>query len=578
MSGFQTPKTISQIIGEINSNRILLPAFQREYVWSAPQVEALFDSVMRNYPISSMLFWKVKDDAKNKYKFYQILRYYRECYHTHNDVFNTNYVNDFHAVLDGQQRLTSLYIGLCGSYAYKRNRAWWQDTESNLPTRHLYLNLSRTLNPEQSDAMYEFLFLDKAQTIEKELYEDNNGNKWFKVSDIINLYNPLADRDIDEFSEDYNLTKDEKKILRRLEHQINNAALINYYEEDTSNPDEAVNIFVRINSGGTPLTMSAILMSMLTASWKTKDARTEISSLVDAVKNLGFDITQDYVMKALLVLFHNDVRFRLKNFSNKFIEQTEENWEKVRECILSLFNLLKRFGFGGNTLTSHNATMPILFYLYYSQKYAGICEQISLKKDRERIRVWLLKAILLKVFGGSSDSAISKGRKSMVNIADENGLITGKAFNDFPSNLISSELSMTSVTEEELEGILMTQKDSSYSFAVLAILFPQLDYANKFHMDHMHPMTAWNADDHSREIHNSILNLQMIDGNENMSKNDGPLEDWVNDQIAAGVSVDQFYANHLIPKGVSLNISDFNKFVEARREIIINKLNEILKS
>lgn len=578
MSNFQTPKTISQIIGEINSNRILLPAFQREYVWSAPQVEALFDSVMRNYPISSMLFWKVKNEAKHKYKFYQILRYYRERYHTHNDVFNTNHVNDFHAVLDGQQRLTSLYIGLCGSYAYKKNRAWWQDTESNLPTRHLYLNLSRTLNPEQSDAMYEFLFLDKAQTNERELYEDSNRNKWFKVSVIISLYNALGERDIDEFADDYNLTKDEKKILRRLERQINNADLINYYEEDTSNPDEAVNIFVRINSGGTPLTMSAILMSMLTASWKTKDARTEINNLVDAVKNLGFNITQDYVMKALLVLFHNDVRFRLKNFSNKFIEQTEENWEKVRDCILSLFNLLKRFGFIGNTLTSYNATMPILFYLYYSEKYTGIYEQIALKQDRERIRVWLLKAILLKVFGGSSDSAISKGRKSMLDKADEDGLITGKSFNNFPADLISADLSMTSITEEEMEEILMAQKDSSYSFAVLAILFPHLDYSNKFHMDHMHPMAAWDANDHSREIHNSILNLQMIDGNENMSKNAGPLEDWVDAQVAAGVPADQFYANHLIPQGVSLKIDNFNEFVKARREIIINKLNAILKS
>ena len=107
MSGFQTPITIKQAIDRIKTNAYLLPAFQREYVWYYYQVDNLFDSLMKGYPISSMLFWKVKDEAKNAYKFYKILDKYIEKYHIHNDAFNKNQVNDFHAILDGQQRLTS---------------------------------------------------------------------------------------------------------------------------------------------------------------------------------------------------------------------------------------------------------------------------------------------------------------------------------------------------------------------------------------------------------------------------------------------------------------------------------------
>src|SRR3954462_3904992 len=115
MSGFQSPITIKQAIDRITRNEFLLPAFQREFVWSSSQIERLFDSLMKGYPISSMLFWKVRGDTKTDFRFYKFINNYVERHKTHNEVFSTNNTNDFHAILDGQQRLTALYIGLCGS-------------------------------------------------------------------------------------------------------------------------------------------------------------------------------------------------------------------------------------------------------------------------------------------------------------------------------------------------------------------------------------------------------------------------------------------------------------------------------
>lgn len=60
MSGFQSPITINDAMSEINSNKYLLPAFQRDFVWKNGQIEKLFDSLMCGYPTSSMLFWQVK--------------------------------------------------------------------------------------------------------------------------------------------------------------------------------------------------------------------------------------------------------------------------------------------------------------------------------------------------------------------------------------------------------------------------------------------------------------------------------------------------------------------------------------
>ncbi len=142
MPGFQSPITIHQAIERIRKNEYLLPAFQREFVWKPRQIERLFDSLMQGYPISSMLFWKVKENTKADFRFYQFLKKYIEYHLIHNESIETNGVNDFHAVLDGQQRLTALYIGLCGSYAYKEYRRAYAYSEWSYPTRHLYFNVS----------------------------------------------------------------------------------------------------------------------------------------------------------------------------------------------------------------------------------------------------------------------------------------------------------------------------------------------------------------------------------------------------------------------------------------------------
>jgi uncharacterized protein with ParB-like and HNH nuclease domain len=109
---FQAPITVSDAISRIRAHRLLLPAIQREFVWGPEKVEWLFDSLLQGYPIGSFLFWDVRDSqAKADYRYYEVLREYRERYQTHNPQFQTVGFSDFEAILDGQQRLTSLYIG-----------------------------------------------------------------------------------------------------------------------------------------------------------------------------------------------------------------------------------------------------------------------------------------------------------------------------------------------------------------------------------------------------------------------------------------------------------------------------------
>lgn len=577
MPGFQAPITIQQAIERINRNEFLLPAFQREFVWKPTQIEQLFDSLMQGYPISSMLFWKVKENTKADFRFYQFLKKYIEYYQIHNDTIATNGVNDFHAILDGQQRLTALYIGLCGSYAFKEYRRAYAYSEWSYPTRHLYFNISSLYTEEESDRKYKFTFLDKAETKEQEIYIDEDDEKWFKTGVVLDLY---KNDGIDDFAEKYELSKESKKLIKQLERVIHSGLNINYYEEDEQNPDKAVNIFVRINSGGTTLSFSDILMSIAIASWKKKDARTEINDLVDSIRAKGFNIDKDYILKSFLYLYHKDVRFRITSFKNDFIGNIELNWENIRNSILSLFDLINTFGLTDYTLTTNNATLPILYYIYHRNIYADFPTKTAYKEDREIIKKWLLTILVRRAFGGQTDTVLTQSRKAFTDDIDNSklGNIT-----QFPAAEINKEIKkLTDIGDDFIEELLLTQKDSQYSFPILALLYPDMDYKNNnFHQDHLHPAVAFNdLTDKEKEtfgwkVYNSILNLQMLDANENMSKNAMSLEGWVEKETKHS-DLKRFLESHIIPQNISLELSNFTQYLTARKILLVTKLKSIL--
>lgn len=578
MAGFQAPITIYQAIDRIRRNEYLLPSFQREFVWSADQIEKLFDSLMKGYPISSMLFWKVKGETKTDFRFYKFITRYIQYYKTHNEPTNTDQVNDFHSILDGQQRLTALYIGLCGSYAYKEYRRAKAYSEWSYPTRHLYLNITKKYTEEESDREFIFVFVDKAVSKERDLYIDNNDNKWFRVGRILSLHQD-DDYDLDDFSEEHKLSKESKKILKRLDKVIHTDLIINYYEEDDQKPDKAVNIFVRINSGGTYLSFSDILMSIAVANWKEKDARNEIYTLVDNIRSKGFNISKDYVLKAFLFLYHKDVRSMITSFNNGFIVKIESNWEKIRNAILSLFDLAKSFGLTDYTLTSYNATLPILYYLYHKDIYENFTTKKCYETEREAIRSWLFSILLRKTFGSQGDSVLTQARRAFTNDIEKELIIS---LDEFPVKEINTEIKkLTDVGDDFIEELLLTQKDSRYSFPILAMLYPDMDYKNNnFHQDHLHPASTYDQlkqedkDKYGWHVYNSILNLQMLDSNENMSKNAMSLESWIAEQTK-NKDKDRFIESHLIPN-VDYSLGNFDDFIIERKKILIEKLKNIL--
>ena len=108
--------TVVAVLRQLNDT-YFLPAIQREFVWKPTQVTRLFDSIMQDYPIGSFLFWKLERESRDKWDAYQFLADFKQG-GTHNRQADLVGIPNPVLVLDGQQRLTALLIGLRGRLTY----------------------------------------------------------------------------------------------------------------------------------------------------------------------------------------------------------------------------------------------------------------------------------------------------------------------------------------------------------------------------------------------------------------------------------------------------------------------------
>ena len=585
---FQTPITIAEALSHIDQRRYLLPAIQREFVWSAAKIEWLFDSLMRGYPVSSFLFWQVEDLSRSGYKFYEFLRNYRERFQIHNAEANIAGIGGFVAVLDGQQRLTSLNIGLRGSFAWKEYKAHWNNNEHSIPTRRLYLNIPNELQDQEDDRVYQFQFLKDADTCQADIYDDETV-KWFKVSKINDLKNIAV---FNRYVRDQKLDDFASNVLARLHEVVFTSPIINYFLEKEQNLDKALNIFIRINSGGEPLDFSDLIMSIAIANWQEKDARQEIHRLVDGIQAVGFSISKDFIFKTYLYLFSSDIKFKVTNFSKENAHNFERDWDSIRDVIQTAFELIRSFGYDDYTLSSKNAVIPVIYYLYHRGIASDFNTSVRHKQDREAIQKWLHVILLKRTLGsGGADGTLAQIRRAFT----EDVLSVEKiapSIQLFPAIAINQQIKRDMrVNEEFIDELLKTQKDDRYAFCILALLYPQLDYRNNdFHKDHLHPISAFKPkaiealglDDEeakarflSWEWCNSIINLQMLDSNENKSKQDKSLADWVTYETQRKERV-AFLDRQLIPSDMSLAFRDFSVFAGRRKEILAQKLLHLL--
>lgn len=449
---------------------------------------------------------------------------------------------------------------------------------------HLYFNLTQSKKPQDNDIKYEFLWRDKNETKEKTIFIDKDSQKWFKCGDF---YKYETSR-VRKIAKEYELTEPEEERLDTLHQKIFDTHLINFYLEEEQNPEKAVNIFIRINAGGEPLYYSDILFSIVVAGWTKVDVRTEINTLIDFInQDLDFKINKDLILKGFLFLFHDNVRFQINSFEKAFVESLEAKWEGIKNAFIETFKLLRSFGLNAQRLSSNNAILPILYFIYHKGLTEDIVEKIGQKDNRGIIKKWLLRVIILKPFGGSGDAVLTRMRQAFIkDFKQENEKYFDSTMDTFPLDSIEKEAKYKSNLDDEFlsDMIWDSGKNSPETFAILSLLYPHLDYKNNnFHIDHLHPESAYKTykklnEKNGLEVwedrhYDSLPNLQMLDANENMSKNAMPLQEWVEKQC--GNDKKGFLERHLIPD-VDLSLENFNNFCETRKDLLVRQLKDIL--
>ncbi len=584
---YEKPITIKEAITAIADGEYVLPAIQREFVWDTEQMETLFDSLMRDYPISTFLFWKVKAENVGKFQFYRFLRDYHERDARHNEKATLSGSKDIIGILDGQQRLTSLYVSLKGTYASKLSYHR-RDSDHAYPPKRMYLNLMKPSSELEME--YDFRYLTEAEAKKR-----NAETLWFPVGKILGF------KDISDALEwindqIYGINEElEVSIPRETNRYATNTLnrfykvicendSLNFFLEKSEELDKVLQIFIRINQGGTKLSYSDLLLSIATAQWKKLDARKVIHEFVDKINDIGkgFNFNKDFVLKSCLVLADiKDIKFKVDNFSSENMAIIESQWEQISGSIHLAIRLAAHFGFDEKTLTSTNAIIPIAYFLKVKQIDESVLHASSHEANRANIKQWLIRTPPKKVFGGQPDSLYPVYRQ-----------IIQEADGVFPLQAIIDRYSGTGKTiefhPEDIENLLNVGYGSSFAFMLLSLFYP-LNHDYEFHQDHIHPkkhftqkrLTALGISEQETrdafiERVNRLSNLQLLQATPNTEKSAKMLKDWLADTLPSSGQRHQYKELHLIPAEESLEFSDFLKFFEAREGLIRTKLYEIL--
>ena len=184
--------------------------------------------------------------------------------------------------------------------------------------------------------------------------------------------------------------------LYELYEVVHSKHLVAYYEETGQDLDKALQIFIRMNDGGTPLSHSDLLLSIAVAQWTNHDARQEIHDLVDELNTIGFGFTfsKDLVLKAGLMLSDiGTVGFKVDNFNRKNMNTFEGKWDDIKQALILTVQLVAYFGFVGQNLTAHNSILPIAYYLYAKAPGDSFLTNSKFEPDRKRIQGWLIRSL-----------------------------------------------------------------------------------------------------------------------------------------------------------------------------------------
>ncbi|MEQ1533934.1 MAG: DUF262 domain-containing protein [Sideroxydans sp.] len=558
------PKTLFRLVEDINNGQLFLPHIQRPFVWEEEQMLKLFDSLMRNYPIQTLLFWRTKDEIKARKFMPQVLwdTDLSDFYDANKSKKDVEKV----FVLDGQQRLQTLYATFYGAITSadgQRAEAYF-DTSSgeainDQGLRHC-LKFSTTALPHPYYRIAD-LFGKDAQRNAEELAELFN-----------EALNAIEESKADVDKESPTFTKSREKRVRR-----NFSQLVSLLREEkyfwVQELDGVANefpyrrvldIFVRVNSGGTKLDASDLMFAAMKEGWGAiEEVIEETTELLNGT-NLQFDKT--FPLKCLLVAHGRGAEASPEKFTGadgeKLLKEMEEGWDRAEDAFRQLRDFMQNDLkiYADKVIRSYNSFIALFDYLYHNPK--------PTETSKALMRAYHYKAQLFGWYSQSTDSVVN-ALHSIVSKPYPNGFPLTAIKEYFRGRGNAVELSKSHLNETRLRFILL---NLIYVDQMGGSPFNVKYKGNDPHVDHIYPNHALRTKlGLSGQDINHLGNFRFVGATDNIRKRAELPESYFGRAKATGIDI----SKHLLLPTYSADTTLLKFDVETYTSFRDARLNRI---
>lgn len=551
--------SILNLLEQINRNEIVLPAIQRDFVWTESQIIKLMDSIMREYPIGIILLWETYNNI-------QYRNFIKDYWNSSRHMYHNNTTNKrLNVIIDGQQRLQSLYIGIYGSYEGK----------------YLYFDIMSGRDVEDfREVEFKFSFFTEHDA---EIYNEKSKNnhlrhpyevKYFiRVKDIIDM-SPKEQKIIERtIEEQYKLSDDDNlrvslnlSILQKALSHNDNILKDTIIDKDKSaeHPDrksesEILEAFVRINQAGKQLSNSDLIFGILKLNWG-ESAQT-LPDFVDSInEGNSFDFDTDFVIRCLFAVSNLGTKFDpdiLRNRSN--VNIVKDNFQQCCDAIKSTVDFVQNDCWiaSSKLIRSYNNLIPFVYYLFNIPDYQVPNSEIV------KVRKALYLFGFTSPFSRYADSRLNKFIREDLKLLSERGSKT------FPLNKCYEKIfQWENVTEFDSN---LFQRNSTLALHLIQRRSGvNVHYdKNAPQIDHIFPKSLLKNESYEDNEINYFANYWILSKNKNQNKyNKHPQQFFadVDDSI-----LKKAYINREL-----LDLKKYKKFIKTRETNILQHIKDEL--
>lgn len=394
--------SIYEAMNNIKHDKYVMPAFQRQYVWDMEQIEKLWDSILLNYPISTFLFWHIDEQNISPDTYFctflksATFNFQKKSTTPNYELSSINTKITDTAILDGQQRLTSLYLSLfCDGIYIKEKHG--KGEGGRLAKLLVELDKSKIENAEGefNTKQYDIAFPENNLRSSPTKFEFGKLITDEKFKDTSKRQEAIDDaiKSVPAQSKEY-----ARDLLNNLCRKVFDEKHIRFTEMHGINQDAALEMFVRFNSGGKPLKKSDITMSILEAYWPS--SRSVFGKFLE---NSAYrDFGTDFIIRTALMLYGDVVK---SNLNKKTADELKNNWNYFTEVLQKLDKLLKSM----NIATAHfssswNILLPVIYFIYYNPDY---------KNDQDAIKAYITRGTVFTYFKSGTTGKLSNMRNKI---------------------------------------------------------------------------------------------------------------------------------------------------------------------